>query len=373
MKKSAYTYYLTYVLFAASIGLSGCSGKRNKEWVNPTIAPITEAVFATGYVEPVNFFTLTAFNEGYLKKSLVKEGNLVETNQLLFIQDQKNNTIQEQAAHNNLQIARQNASTNSPVVKELEAQLHSAEEKLVLDKLQLDRMQKLAATNSVARVELDKAQVNYEGSLHSVESLKATIAATKNNLEQALINSQSQFQTVSSTNNYSRLLSPAHYKVYEVFKKEGELVRKGEAIATLGDPQQMVVTLNVDENSINKVKENQIVLIELNTEKGKTLTGKVSKVYPYFNQELQSYKVEALFDTLPASIIAGTLLQANIIVDKKDKALLIPRACLSPNGKVIKKAENNNDTISIQTGIVSTEWVEVIQGIQPTDQVLKAY
>ncbi|MDJ1505349.1 efflux RND transporter periplasmic adaptor subunit [Xanthocytophaga agilis] len=298
---------------------------------------------------------------------------MVNADQVLFVQDQQTNTIQEQAARSNLNIARQNASAHSPVLQELEAQLRSAEEKLALDKVQLERMQKLGATQSVARVEVDKAQLSYESSLHNVESIKANISSTRYNLKQALVNSQSQYQTLSSTNNYSRLVSPAHYKVYEIFKKEGELVRKGEAIATLGDPDQMVITLNVDENSISKVREEQTVLVELNTEKGKTFTGKISRVYPYFNEELQSYKVEAVFDSLPHSLIAGTLLQANIIVDKKEKALLIPRTCLSPNGKVIRKAENHNDTVLIQTGIVSTEWVEVRNGLRSTDQILKTY
>ncbi|MDJ1505350.1 hypothetical protein [Xanthocytophaga agilis] len=69
MKRSAFTYCL-FLILLTSLVLAGCSGKKKKEWVSPSIAPITEAVFATGYVEPVHFFTLTAFNEGYLKKVL---------------------------------------------------------------------------------------------------------------------------------------------------------------------------------------------------------------------------------------------------------------------------------------------------------------
>jgi multidrug efflux pump subunit AcrA (membrane-fusion protein) len=353
--------------------LAGCSGKRTAGWVKPTVAPITEAVFATGHVEPLKFFTLTALNEGYLRQSLVQEGQQVQANQLLFVQDQQSNTIQEQAARENLAIARQNVSSQSPVLQQWEAQLQAAQEKLRLDQRQLERMQRLAATRSVAGIELEKARLTYENSQHSVESLQASLRSAQSSLQQALVSSQSQYQTARATNGYSRLVSPHPCKVYEIFKKEGELVRKGEAIATLGDAHRMQVILTIDESSIAKVRPGQRVLLELNTAKGQTLTGTISRIYPYFNEQLQSYRAEAVFDSQPSSLIAGTLLQANVLVNKKSKALLIPRASLNSENRVIRKTSNGQDTVSIRTGIVSTDWVEVLEGINPTDQVQKPY
>jgi multidrug efflux pump subunit AcrA (membrane-fusion protein) len=113
------------------------------------------------------------------------------------------------------------------------------------------------------------------------------------------------------------------------------------------------------------------VLVELNTEKNKTYEAYISKIYPHFNETTQSYKVEARFLQQQASLISGTQLQANIIADKKDKALLIPRDYLFTAGTVLMRDGKKIDTVKIVTGIVSDEWVEVLSGLTTTDKIVK--
>jgi hypothetical protein len=53
--------------------------------------------------------------------------------------------------------------------------------------------------------------------------------------------------------------------------------------------------------------------------------------------------------------------------------MIIPRAFLSPDGKVILGGKDGIDTVTVQTGIVSTEWAEIIAGLKTTDVILKIY
>lgn len=352
--------------------LASCKGKK-EDWVSPTVSPITEAVFAPGHIEAVDQFTLTALNDGYIKKVLVKEGDDVSINQTLFVQDNATATIQQQTASESLRIAEEQAASNSAVLQQLEAQLKAAIDKLNNDKTQLDRMQRLYTTHSVAKVDVDNAQLSYDNSVSNVKAIQQNIQATKLNLKQSVVNSRGQLQTAAVNTGYFNIKSPGNYKVYTLPKKEGELVRKGDAVAVLGNAKNLKVVLSVDESSIAKVQLNQTVLIELNTQKGVSYAGHVSKIYPEFDTNAQAYTVEAVFDTASANIINGTLLQANIIVAKKDKALLIPKGCLSPDGKVVKKSDKQKDTLSVQTGIISNDWVEILSGINQSDKVLKQY
>lgn len=362
---------LLLVFIIIALFSSSCK-KKETIIVSPIIAPITEAVFAPGHIEAVGQFTLTALNDGYITQVPVQEGDAVSTGQILFAQDYTTAAIQEEAATENLQIAKQQASSNSAVLQQLQAQLKAAGQKLNNDKVQLERMQRLYTTHSVAKVDLDNAQLSFDNSTSNVAAIQQEIEATKLNLQQTLINSRSQQQTAVASSSYYQIKSPGNYKVYSLLKKKGELVRRGEAVAVLGNTSAMAIMLTIDETSIAKIRLRQKVLVELNTEKGKTYTAGVFKIYPAFDAATQAYKVEAVFDNAP-QLINGTLLQANIIVAHKDNAMLIPRGCLTPDGKVWIQKDKKTDTIAIQTGIVSNDWVEVLNGVAVTDKIIKSY
>lgn len=362
-----YFLYITIPLLL----LFSCKGKQ--EWVHPITAPVTEAVFASGHIEPVEQFVLTSVNEGYLQQALVKESDLVETGQVLFILDHEPTAIEEDASLKNLQLAIQNASPDSPTLQKLQSDLTSAQEKLSVDSLQYIRMQRLAATNSVSRVDFENARLNYEHDINTVRSLEENIRATKLSLQQSLIQARSQYEASAAQNDYYAMKSPGNFRVYQIFKKQGELIRKGEQVALLGRADSLCIVLMVDEAGIAKIKKGQQVLVELNTNKGSTLSAHIARIYPYFDSTTQSYKVEAYFDKMADGIIAGTLLQSNIIVDHKEKALLIPRSSMNEGGKIILKKGKEADTVSVDSGIISTEWVEVKSGLKTSDKVLKDF
>ncbi|MGX5691076.1 efflux RND transporter periplasmic adaptor subunit [Arcticibacter tournemirensis] len=368
MNKFNKRIYLVLVLFLAS-----CLGKKKTEIVAPTIAPITEAIFAPGHLEAGHQFTLTAFNDGYIRQMLIKEKDTVSNGQLLVVQDDVAASIGEKSSEENLKISVENTSESSPVLQQLRAQLISAEQKLDLDNKQYERMQRLYVSRSVAKVDLDNAKMAYENSLASVRSLRGNIDATRLTLQKELINSRSQYASAAAGADYFRIKSPGDYMVYEVYKKQGELLRKGEAIALLGDRRELLVMLNIDEASIAKVRVGMKVLIELNTEKYKAYSARITRIYPYFDNASQSYKAEARFDTAPAGLIAGTLLQANIIAGHKSRAMLIPRSSLSPDGKVVIDKGGDLDTVMVKTGIISTDWVEVLGGLAKSDKVVKNF
>lgn len=351
---------------------SSCKGKKVSV-AQPVYAPVTEAVFAPGHLEATGQFTLTALNDGYIKEVPVQEGDQVSTGQLVFKQDNATAVIQQQTAAENLRLAREQAADNSATIRQLEAQLLSARQQLQNNQVQLERMTRLYATHSVARTELDNAQLAYDNAVNNVNGLQQNIAATKLTLQQSVVNSSGQQQTAAVNAGYYSIKSPGAYTVYSLLKRKGDLVRKGDALAILGGSNALLVVLNIDEASIAKVQLQQKVLVELNTQKGITYTAHIAKIYPAFDEASQAYKAEAVFDTLPAGIINGTLLQANIIVAQKNNALLIPRGCLSPDGKVIIQHGKQTDTVAIQTGIVSTDWVEVTKGLSLQDQLIKAW
>lgn len=360
------------ISIAVLITITACKKKKN-ETTSPIISSITAAVFATGHIEAKDQFTLNAMSDGYITQVLVQEGDIVLNNQLLFTQDNTAAAVQQQTATKNLRVVEQQAAASAATLQQLRAQLSTAQDKLRNDEIQLGRMQRLYTTHSVARIEVENAQLAYNNSLNNVNAMQENIKATALSLQQTLINSRGQEQTAITNNSYYQLKSPGTYKVYTILKKKGDLVRKGEAVAILGNATVLKAILSIDESSISKVRLQQKVLISLNTEKDNIYTGYLSKIYPAFDISTQAYTAEVAFDSIPSTIINGTLLQANIIISGKDKALLIPHDYLSPDNKVWVRRNRKTDTLTVQTGIVSNEWVEILSGLNTHDKIVRQF
>lgn len=341
--------------------------------VSPIMAPVTEAVFAPGYIEAENQFTLQATADGYITDLLISEGDSIKDKQVLFILDKASAEIQEQVADSNFIIVRKQASENSSILKQLYEQKNLMEKKLEQNKMQFERMERLYATGSVAKTELENAKIAFENAESEIAVIQYTIAATSENLSQALVNAKGQQQTAKVNKGYYQIQSPGAYKVFKVFKRKGELVRKGESLAILGDIDRKKIILNVDESSIAKINIGQKALVELNTEKGETHHATVNSVYPSFDETTQSYKVEMRFDTAYIKAMNGTMLQANIIVAYKENVMLIPRTSLGPDNRIRVKKEKKIDTVSVQTGIISNEWAEIISGLKLTDKIVQQF
>ena len=361
---------INLILLLSLISLAiGCKPKFDE--VSPKTAPVTEAVFASGKIEPTDAYILTSLSDGFILKSYVTENDLVHDGQVLFRLDNRQQNTQVNIARNNSEYARINVADNSHTLMQLKAQIETARAKMMTDSVTLGRYQRLIATNSVSKQELDNASLNFQSSANGYKSAVENYNATNDKVNQDYKNAQSQLQNAMAGNQYYELVAICPGKVYQIFKKQGDLVRKGDQVAQVGNPDSIVINLDLDEGSIGKVQLGQQVLVEINTEKNKTYEARISKIYPHFNESSQSYKVEARFVTGIKGVISGTQLQANIITNKKENALLIPHIYLMPGNKVLVMKGEKIDTATITTGIVSEEWIEVLSGLSANDKIAK--
>jgi multidrug efflux pump subunit AcrA (membrane-fusion protein) len=360
---------IVYLALFSVFAVAGCKPKFDE--AVPKSGPVTEAVFASGSIEPKDAYMLTSLSDGFILKSYVTENDLVHDGQLLFELDNSQQHTQVQIAQTNVSYAKISASEKSPQLEQINQQMLAAKTKSEIENATLVRYQRLFTTHSVSEQDVDNANVNASAAYAAYRSAFENYKATADKAQQDLANTKSQLQNVQAGNRYFKLVAIGPSKVYQIFKKQGDLVRKGDQVAQLGNPDSIVVNLDVDEGSISKIHAGQQVLVELNTEKNKTYEAYISKIYPHFNDKSQSYQVEARFVKEIAGLIAGTQLQANIITNKKESVLLIPHAYMISASKVLVKKGDKVDTVNITTGIVSDEWIEVTSGLTATDKIVK--
>ena len=351
---------LSMTLFVAS-----CSN--NKE-VKPLVQDIKELVFASGQLEWDDSYNLTALTDGVLKNANFEIGNVVQKGDSLATIDNQMNTINTQTSQSQLVISNENLNFNSPALQQLQQNMLFAESKYQQDKTQEERYKRLYETQSVSKLEYENAQLNAKNSLSNFNALKKQADVILQQAKQQQITTQGQLKNNEVVLGYNKIIVAESGTIIKKHKTTGDYVRKGDVIATIANEKKIQAVLNVDENSIAKVKIGQVVYIKLNTDKSTVYNGKVTEILSAYDQQTQSFICKIDFDTLLSGSLFGTQLEANILVNEKKNALLIPRHYLGFGNKVNVKGKDG--VVIIKPGIISTEYVEVLEGIGKDDILL---
>jgi multidrug efflux pump subunit AcrA (membrane-fusion protein) len=146
-------------------------------------------------------------------------------------------------------------------------------------------------------------------------------------------------------------------------KDKGEMIRRGEVVAVVGKKDAFFIQLNVDELDVQKVKEGQETLVKIDAYPGKIFKGVVSKVYPMVDRKQQAVRVDATLNEQLPGWFSGLALEANIIIHKKDKAVVIPKSSLLPGDSVMIKTDDGEKKIKVVKGIETLDEVEVTEGL----------
>ena len=339
-----------------------------KEEGKPVVQDIKELVFASGELEWDNSYNLTAQTDGILVNATFDVGNKVTENQIIASIDNKTNENNTASAKDLVVISKENLTENAPALQQLQQNIKFAESKYQQDKTQAERYKRLYDSQSIAKVEYENMQLAAENSLSQLNALKKQYQQVLQQSKQNYINTENQLKNNQVVLGYNKLVVPQKGTIIKKLKFSGDYVKKGDVIAVIADENKVEGVLNVDENSIGKVKIGQTVFVQLNTNKNEVYNAKISEILAAFDEQTQSFICKVIFDKPLNTSLYGTQLEANILVGEKKNALLIPRNFLGFGNKVMIKGKD--EAVIVKTGIVSTEYVEILDGISKEDVLL---
>lgn len=351
-------------LFLSALMLVSCARTEKTSAVRKNIE---DAVFASGYVEMEDEYTISAKISGNILNIPIKEGEMLSENSLVATIESNVQAEQLKDAQAVYSHSKENASLNSPQLLQIKSQIDQAQHQAAQDQLNLQRYQALRTKNSVSQLDLEKAQLQYESSRNNLIALQKNYLDSKNALDLSRRRSGigvSQQQDILK--DYT-VRAEGKGEVLNVFKKKGELVKQGEPIVKIGCGA-FKIRLYVSEDDIAKIKTGQKAAIHLNTYPDKNFRATVVRILPAFDETEQSYIVEAKFDEIPEAVFSGTQLQANIETSERKNVLVIPTSFIS-KGKFVTL--ENNEQREVITGAKDTEWTEIRGGISEKDILIK--
>jgi multidrug efflux pump subunit AcrA (membrane-fusion protein) len=198
--------------------------------------------------------------------------------------------------------------------------------------------------------------------------LEKSLEDLMNSLQLNLENAESQLKIQKEYYGDYFIKSTKRGRVLNIYKEQGELAKRGEYLAKIGSGKT-IAKLFIAEEDINHIKVGQKTKIALNTDKDKPVDAVISKIYPSFDVAEQSFILEADFIEEDNRILSNTQLQANIIIAQKENALVIPSQYLRKDNKVIL---SDNTEVSVEIGIKSSNWVEILSGVNESNSLKSA-
>ena len=191
-----------------------------------------------------------------------------------------------------------------------------------------------------------------------------------NDIRIAHSNARSQLAVAKKDLSEYYIKSDRNGVVYQTFKEAGEVVHNGEVVALLGEHRQRVIRLAVDQTDIDKIRPGQQVLLQADVSGSKIYEASVSTIFPVMNEVDQTFRVDAHFTELPDQFFIHSSIEANIIVQKKKDALVLPRSALTGKDSVWVREKGGKKKIGVKTGVATLDYVEILSGLDEKKAVL---
>jgi HlyD family secretion protein len=351
---------IVWITMVAAGSLAGCKQKTKE--VQPQMRQLTEAVYASGTLVPENEYKVVSSADGFLQKAMVKEGDTVKKGQLLFSLSNDNQQVQVSAAAEVLNKTVPVTSVNGPAIKEVENKLAAAKTRLENDQLQYSRYKNLYDQKAISASNYEKYKLQYETTQHDVQSLEEQLNQQRLSSALQLQQASNQLQIAKTSKSNGLLKSYVDGVVYDIYKQTGDLIAPNQPIALIGSGK-MIAKLLVDQDDLQKIWIGQKILVTMDAFPDKVFNATVERIYPMLNKVEQSFRVDAVFDEVLPLNMYGLNIEANIVLNEKTKAMVIPKSAIMKGDTVMLKQGDKIAKVKIRRGAEDNDYVQVLSGI----------
>jgi membrane fusion protein, multidrug efflux system len=156
----------------------------------------------------------------------------------------------------------------------------------------------------------------------------------------------------------------------------GEAVSRHAPVLDIADLEQMVVRLGVSELDVVALQPEAAVRVRidaLNPER--TFEGRVRRIFPAAEVASRLVVVEVeVPDAAAHGVRPGFLARAELIVDRRERALAVPAAALGEQAEgyyvMVIGAGDRLERRSVQPGITRGAWQEILDGLAPGERIV---
>ena len=327
---------------------------------------ISESVYASGVVKSKNQYQVFSTVSGLIQEILVKEGDVVKAGDALM--KLRNDPSKLNLLNSKLAVDYADVKANADKLKEARANEELAKSKMKNDSLLSERQRNLWAQGIGSKVELEQRELVYKSSITAYQASRIRHDDLRRQLEFASDQAKNNLRISTTLAGDYIIRSETNGKIYKILKEKGELVNTQSPVAIVGDADEFLIELKIDEYDISRIKTNQRVLFTMDSYKGKVFEAVVGNVEPLMNEQSRSFTVNANFMTKPTVLYPNLSVEANIVIQVKERALTIPPDYLIGDSMVVMA---NQELRKVSVGLKDYQKVEIQSGLTAGDIIFK--
>jgi HlyD family secretion protein len=351
-------------LLLAMIFLLLISCRSKQETIRPTVQSITESVYASGIVKSKNQYQVFSSVNGIIERVHVTEGDIVRKGDAIITLVSEASKLTADNAR--LMALYSSEKQNTDRLNELKVNIDLAKTKMESDSVFLQRQRKLWEQSIGSRNELDQRELALKNSVTAYKASLLRYNELKKEINFSARQSRKNLEISNVLANDFTIRAKQNGKVYTLFKERGEMVNTQTPVAVIGEDDQFMMELQVDEYDIAKIKPKQKVFVTMDSYKSEVFEAVIDKIDPIMNDRLRSFKVEASFTSQPPRLYPNLTVEANILINTKENAVTIPRSYLVDESYVLLKSGEKRKVV---TGLKDYQRAEVVSGLT-TDVIL---
>jgi RND family efflux transporter MFP subunit len=226
-------------------------------------------------------------------------------------------------------------------------------------KLEIHRM--LYEDGIIIKPKLEEVQIEYEGAKSQTQSAQKEVEFALAELDK--------------TYRYSPINGVMGTRDVEI----GEFVTSNIKIASLYDTATVIAEMGVIERDINRVALGQRAKVTVDTYPGVEFEGQIENIAPIIQGKSRTLtvKIRIRNDNPKGTLLPGMFARVWISVYEKKNTVRLPSSCLydiSNDGEFdsvyVVTPENTAKVKPVRIGYVSTDYVEIVDGLREGEQVV---
>jgi len=184
---------------------------------------------------------------------------------------------------------------------------------------------------------------------------------------------EASFNLASLELDYTQIRAPIAGVVSERYLKLGNTIKTGEAVFRVTSLDPLVAYMHVPEREFRQIAAGQPVHIAVDALDGAPVVAAVTRVSPVVDPDTGTFKITIELDGADQGIKPGMFGRMNIIYDKHENVLQVPRSAIietASDTSVFVVEDEIGIRKTVQIGFSSDGMVEITSGLTDGENVI---
>lgn len=254
--------------------------------------------------------------------------------------------------------------------EQAQSELEQSQTTFERDSTQFERQEKLYEREIISSSDFEEARTTFLNSKSQLQGSKANLTQSREDLENTVIR------------------SPVDGVVLERAISAGDMASTGNLAFEIANLTGYETRVHLPAREWREVTPQQQASFRVSNEDDQTARGRVARKSPRLDADTGLGEIVIALTETGASIQQGILVEAQITLESKENALVIPRSALIENIQTLIEPESNtiqidrsytafivqDDTLArerdITMGIEQGDRVEILSGLEEGDQII---